>query len=350
MTIVDFFRTYSAYFIWLAALPGGWVTGKILKTLLFPLLRQYTQKTETNFDDFLLKLSGKVIIPIGWISGVIVAYYTAPIFPAYRAELKNAILIFIIGILTWLTSQMVVALTHYQIEKMGQEVVKSSIFTKIIQALIYIFGLMAALQVVGISVAPALTALGVGGLAVALALQDTLSNLFAGIQLIAGRKIKPGDYVQLSTLEEGYVEDISWRNTVIRALSNHLIIVPNSKLSSSIVRNFVLPDSEISVSIDVGVSYASDLDHVEKVCVEVGREVLKTVEGGVPDFDPIVRFRAFADSSITVRTILRAQEFSLQYGLSSEFIRQLHKRFQEENIEIPFPIRTLRIEKGTTEL
>lgn len=350
MSLVDFFSTNLPYFIWLAALPAGWLVGRIIKTLLLPLLRQYTDKTETNLDDFLVTLIEKTIIPIGWISGVIIAYHTAPIFPEYRAELKKGILIFIIGILTWLSAKLIVAFTQYQIEKMGQDVVKSSIFTKIIQAFIYIFGLMAALQVLGISVAPALTALGVGGLAVALALQDTLSNLFAGIQLIAGRRIKPGDYVQLSTLEEGYVEDISWRNTVIRALSNHLIIVPNSKLSSSIVRNFVLPDSEIAVMVDVGVSYTSDLDHVEKVCKEVGIWVLNTVEGGVPDFDPIVRFRAFADSSITVRTILRAQEFSLQYGLSSEFIRQLHKRFQEENIEIPFPIRTLRIEKGTTEL
>lgn len=345
MSIFQIVQNNLDYIIWMAALPGGWLIGKVIKSIVIPILKRYAQTTETNFDDFLTTLAEKTIIPIGWITGVVIAYHTAPIFPEYRAELKKGILIFIIGIVTWLSAKMVVAFTNYQIEKLGQEVVKSSIFTKIIQALIYILGLMGALQVLGISVAPALTALGVGGLAVALALQDTLSNLFAGIQLIAGRKIKPGDYVQLSTLEEGYVEDISWRNTVIRALSNHLIIVPNSKLSSSIVRNFVLPDSEISVMVDVGVSFASDLDHVERICKEVATDVLASVEGGVEDFEPIVRFRAFAESSITVRTILRAQEFSLQYGLSSEFIRRLHKRFQQEGIQIPFPIRTIRMEK-----
>lgn len=345
MSIFQIVQDNLDYIIWMAALPGGWLIGKVIKSIVIPILKRYAQTTETNFDDFLTTLAEKTIIPIGWITGVVIAYHTAPIFPEYRAELKKGILIFIIGIVTWLSAKMVVAFTNYQIEKLGQEVVKSSIFTKIIQALIYILGLMGALQVLGISVAPALTALGVGGLAVALALQDTLSNLFAGIQLIAGRKIKPGDYVQLSTLEEGYVEDISWRNTVIRALSNHLIIVPNSKLSSSIVRNFVLPDSEISVMVDVGVSYASDLDHVERICKEVATDVLASVEGGVEDFEPIVRFRAFAEYSITVRTILRAQEFSLQYGLSSEFIRRLHKRFQQEGIQIPFPIRTIRMEK-----
>jgi len=345
MSIFQIVQDNLDYIIWMAALPGGWLIGKVIKSIVIPILKRYAQTTETNFDDFLTTLAEKTIIPIGWITGVVIAYHTAPIFPEYRAELKNGILIFIIGIVTWLSAKMVVAFTNYQIEKLGQEVVKSSIFTKIIQALIYILGLMGALQVLGISVAPALTALGVGGFAVALALQDTLSNLFAGIQLIAGRKIKPGDYVQLSTLEEGYVEDISWRNTVIRALSNHLIIVPNSKLSSSIVRNFVLPDSEISVMVDVGVSHASDLDHVERICKEVATDVLASVEGGVEDFEPIVRFRAFAEYSITVRTILRAQEFSLQYGLSSEFIRRLHKRFQQEGIQIPFPIRTIRMEK-----
>lgn len=347
MSILPFFQANLDYLIWIAALPGGWIVGKIIKSILIPILRRFAQKTETNFDDFLTTLAQKTIIPIGWITGVVIAYYTAPIFPEYRTELRKGILIFIIGIVTWLSAKMVVAFANYQIEKMGQEVVKSSIFTKIIQALIYILGLMGALQVLGISVAPALTALGVGGLAVALALQDTLSNLFAGIQLIAGRRIKPGDYVQLSTLEEGYVEDISWRNTVIRALSNHLIIVPNSKISSSIVRNFVLPDSEISVMVDVGVSFSSDLDHVERICKEVASEVLSTVEGGVEDFEPLIRFRAFGEFSITVRTILRVQEFSMQYGLSSEFIRRLHKRFQQEGIEIPVPIRTIRMDKGT---
>lgn len=331
--------------IWLFALPAGWLVGKVLKTLALPRLRRASERTANELDDLIVSLLDKVIVPICWIGGVVSAYQTSHLHDAYRVEIKEAISIFSILILTWVSAQLVTAIANFQIHRLGKDVAKSSIFTKILKVIVYILGIMGCLQVLGISIAPMLTALGVGGLAVALALQDTLSNLFAGIQLIAGRKIKPGDYVQLATGEEGHVEDISWRNTIIRALSNHLIIVPNSKISSSIVRNFILPDSQIAVSIDVGVAYTSDLDHVERVCIEVGREIMLHTEGGVKDHEPLVRFKLFGESSITVRTILRAEEFTGQFLIQSEFIRKLHKRFQEENIEIPFPIRTLHIKK-----
>ena len=160
----------------------------------------------------------------------------------------------------------------------------TSIITNIVRIVIYAIGLLFLLQSLGISITPLLTALGVGGLAVALALQETLTNLFAGIQIIASGKIKPNNYVQLESGQEGYVQDITWRSTTIKALPNHIIIVPNSKMAGAIVRNYSLPENEIAVLINVGVSYDSDLEKVERVTIEVGKETLKDVQGGVPEF------------------------------------------------------------------
>jgi small-conductance mechanosensitive channel len=214
-------------------------------------------------------------------------------------------------------------------------------FANITRILVLVIGILIILQYLGISIAPILTALGVGGLAVALALQDTLSNLFAGIHVIASGQLKPGHYLRLSSGEEGYVTDITWRYTTIRSLQNNTIIVPNSKLASAIVTNFNIPDEDILTSIEVGVSYDSDLDKVERVTIEVAREVMKDIRVGVPDFEHVITYKKFADSSINFDVYLHVKEFVDQYTVKHEFIKRLHKRYREEGIDIPFPVRTV---------
>jgi small-conductance mechanosensitive channel len=219
----------------------------------------------------------------------------------------------------------------------------TSIFTHLTQVLVYIIGVLVLLQSLGISITPILTALGVGGLAVALALQDTLSNLFAGIHTIASHKIRPGDYLRLENGQEGYVTDITWRYTTIRMLANNMIIIPNAKLASAVATNFSLPETDMSVPVEVGVSYESDLDKVEAVTIDVARSVMKEIEGGIPEFEPFIRYNKFDDSSINFAVVLRGKEFSNQYLIRHEFIKRLQKRYRQEGIEIPFPIRTIRI-------
>jgi small-conductance mechanosensitive channel len=200
-----------------------------------------------------------------------------------------------------------------------------------------------ALQSVGISVTPILTALGVGGLAVALALQETLANFFSGIAIIVSRQLKPGDYVKLEGGDEGYVHDITWRNTTIQSLMNNMIIVPNSTLSSTIITNYHQPNKQMGVIVEAGVSYDSDLSRVEEVTLEVASEVLKEVEGGVPDYEPLVRYNTFGESSVGFSVILRTREATDQYLATHEFMKRLHGRYEKEGIEIPFPIRTIHM-------
>ncbi|MSM38868.1 MAG: mechanosensitive ion channel [Geobacter sp.] len=222
----------------------------------------------------------------------------------------------------------------------------TSIFSNLAKAIAFSVGILIILQSLGISITPILTALGVGGLAVALALQDTLSNLFSGLHIIATRQIRQGDYIRLGSGEEGYVTDITWRNTLIRALPNNMVLIPNSKLASAIVTNFHLPETEMAVLVQVGVSYDSDLEKVEQTTVDVAQGLLREVQGGVSGFDPFVRYHTFADFSINFTVILRCHEYVDQYLLKHEFVKRLHRRYLAEGIEIPFPIRTVQL-KGT---
>jgi small-conductance mechanosensitive channel len=222
----------------------------------------------------------------------------------------------------------------------------SSLTRNIAWAFIAILGLLVVLNGLGLSITPMLTALGVGGLAVALALQEPLANFFAGLFITLAGQIRVGDYVKLDSGQEGYVADFSWRSTRLRMLANNLIVVPNAKLAQAIVVNHHLPSQDLAVLVDVGVDYASDLRHVERVVMEVGREVMAEAAGGVPEFEPFIRYHTFGDSSINFTVILRAKEFVDQYVVKHEFVKRLHTRFNQEGIVIPFPIRTFAHRKA----
>jgi small-conductance mechanosensitive channel len=218
----------------------------------------------------------------------------------------------------------------------------SSIFVTLARTAVFALGLLVLLQMMGVSITPLLTALGVGGLAVALALQDTLANLFAGIHILASKKVRLGDFVSLEDGSEGYVIDISWRNTSIRQLTNSVIVVPNAKLASAMVTNYYQPERETSVLVDVGVAYESDLDHVEGVTLEVAREVLTEVPGGVPTFRPLVRYNKLGEYAVEFTVVLRAGETTDRFLLIHEFIKRLHSRYRHEGITVPFPVRDVR--------
>jgi small-conductance mechanosensitive channel len=225
--------------------------------------------------------------------------------------------------------------------QVAQTVPVTSLTQYITKAVIVILGGLMILNGLGISITPLLTALGVGGLAVALALQDTLSNLFSGFYLSMSGHLRVGDYVKLDSGDEGYIEDIGWRATKIRMLPNNMVLVPNNKISQAVITNYYLPDRELAVLVPVGVHYDSDLDHVERVTCDVGREVMKTVQGGVPGFEPFIRYHTLGDYSIGFTVILRGKEFVDQYLIKHEFVKRLIARYRKEGITIPYPTRTI---------
>lgn len=210
-----------------------------------------------------------------------------------------------------------------------------------VRALVYVVGILVVLQTLGISITPIVTALGVGGLAVGLALQDTLANFFAGIRLLAAGKIRRGDYIQLDSGQEGFVEDITWAETTIRQLPNSLVIVPNAKIASAIATNYDLPDRQQAVLVQVGISYDSDLELAERVTVDVARSVMRETPGAAKDFEPFIRYHTFGDSAIQFTVILRAVHHTERFLLIHEFVKRLQARYRQEGIEIPFPIRTI---------
>ena len=209
------------------------------------------------------------------------------------------------------------------------------------QLAVFILGILLILSAVGARITPILTALGVGGLAVALALQDTLSNLFAGFYVAVAGQVRLGDYIKLNTGEEGYVTDIGWRSTTMRRLADNLIIVPNAKLAQAIVTNFCLPEKRMAASLQVGVSYDSDPDQIERVCWRSLRGRRRN-PGLLAEPAPSVVFDpGFGDSALGFTLNFQVAEFASQFGVRHELRKRILRRFREEGIRMPFPSRAV---------
>mgnify|MGYP003674842654 CR=1 FL=1 len=215
--------------------------------------------------------------------------------------------------------------------------------------LIISIGSLVILGTLGISITPIVASLGITSLAVALALQPTLENFFSGVQLVIDKPIRVGDFVELDSGEQGFVEKIGWRSTWIKMLPNNIVVMPNSILSQSKVINYYYPEKELSVPVDVGVHYDSDLEHVERVTLEVAKEILHSHKWGISDYDTFVVFHTFDSSSINFTVMLRAEEYFNRFFIKSAFIKALHARYRQEGIVIPYPIRAINTEQEKAE-
>jgi small-conductance mechanosensitive channel len=327
--------------LWLLAPIGyvlvGWFAGVVLEHILIARLRKLAERTEWEGDDVVLDAFDGLTKWVGALLGLHLSVFGGAFSAGLSSWIQKGTIFAAVFVATVYASRVAVGFVHLYTRSVEGVVPSMSIFHSITKIAVYVLGVLIALQSVGISIAPILTALGVGGLATALALQPTLANLFSGIQILASRSINPGNYIRLDGGEEGYVVDINWRTATIRSLTNSLILVPNSRLANAVVTNHHFPDHEVAFSIAGSVAYGSDLEHVERVVADVGQDVQTTVAGAVSAFRPAVRFTGFADSGISFAVGLRAAEYADQFLLKHEFLKRLESRFRAEGIEMPYP-------------
>ncbi len=215
------------------------------------------------------------------------------------------------------------------------------LLNKALSVVIFLIAIIVILGYFKLDITPMIAGVGLGALAIGLALQSTLTNFFAGVHILSDRPIRVGDFIELDENTYGIVEDIGWRSTRIRMLTDNLLIIPNNKLAESNIINYSMPKQDFSIWIPCGVAYESDLNKVENVTLEVAKEIQLNVLGAVKDFEPIFRYREFGDSNINFITILRIEEPIARFVVKNEFIKALKKRYDKEKIEISWPIRKI---------
>lgn len=345
MTLVDIEKmdlSWLERFGWpVASVLVGWFCGVLLERLLVGRLKVIAERTSWEGDDIVIEAIQGLVKWFGALIGLHLALFHWGVSAGVASWLQKGTVVVAVLVATVFAARVAVGFVKLSTRTVEGVVPSMTIFHSLTRVVVFALGGLIALQSVGISIAPILTALGVGGLATALALQPTLANLFSGIQILASRTINPGDFVKLDSAEEGFVVDINWRTTTIRSPTNNLVLVPNSRVANAVVTNHHYPDREIAVGVGWTVPFGTDLAKVEAIVAEAGLQVQLSVEGAVPGHVPAARFTNFSEAGVAFNVGLRAREYGDQFLLKHEFIKLLDQRFRAEGIELPYPHRVM---------
>lgn len=319
------------------------LAGLIVRSILFRVVRAWAG-TEDNLGDILVQSMPVVLWSL--ILGIHLATQNSEIPQVYLRYIPRTLAVLWVVSLTVATTRLAGRLVGFYSRRVAGAQSVTSITRRLVQLATVAFGVAVLLRIFDVSLTPILTTLGVGGLAVALGLQDTLSNLFAGFYVSISGFVHVGDYIKLNTGEEGYITDINWRCTIMRGTSNNLVVVPNNKLGQAIYTNYNLPDQRIAMSIGVSVGHDSNIDRVQEILSREAVAAVTDIKGLVADPAPYVLFNPGpGESALVFQVNFTVDNFGDQYLVQSELRKRLFKRLRAEGITTPYPTRRILLEQ-----
>jgi MscS family membrane protein len=304
------------------------------------ILHTVAQKTDTDVDNILVRAAKKVVTYTIPIVGLMVAL--TPL--ALPTLIPQRMLFSLLAVLLMRSATKLVDDLSKWLERTAAQRTASSLdegllplLRKTLKASIIILGVLIILGKWGVQIGPLVGALGIGGLAIALALNSSLSNVFSGIQLILDRSINVGDKVKLESGDVGIVLDIGLRSTRMRTFDNEVISLPNSQLANAQVKNYTKPDSTIRVGVNFGVAYGSDVAEVKRVVLDV----IKQLDDIMLEPEPQVLFLNMSDFSLDMCARVWVDDYGKQFATKLAMTELVYNTLNNTGIEIPFPTRTV---------
>lgn len=336
----------------IAVAVGALIVGIIVKYIIKFVANNIAKKTKSELDDKIIHALENPILFTILVAGIFFALLTVGSLEPYRDKIWKATTVAGIFLGTYMGVKVINVVFRHS-KKQGLTIADkkvdmkySNIVRRVINIIIYSIAGLLILTHLGVKITPLIGALGIGGLAVALALQDTLNNFFSGFYIISEKQVGIADFVEIQGEDiKGFIDDIGWRTTRIKNINNNFIVIPNSKLSQATIVNYTKPDEEYTMPIPVGVTYDSDLDKAEKVALKVAERIQKTEEIAVDDFEPWLSYSAFGDSSINFTVGLRVKSYIDRFRIRHLYIKALKEEYRKNRIEIAFPTRTVYLKK-----
>ncbi|HYM20041.1 MAG TPA: mechanosensitive ion channel family protein [Candidatus Kapabacteria bacterium] len=311
------------------------VIGFVAERYLLKILVRRSETHGWRFFEIVLRALGGLIITM---LVLITIRNVVELFPITEGKEETAYkvikIIWIIAVTLFLT-RIAVAVLHRVLARASNKGAHgaTTILVNIVKVVVAVLGLFWIFHTLGIAITPILTALGVGGLAVALALQDTLTNLFAGIYILSSDQMQIDQPVKLTTGEEGVIHDISWRTTTLRTAGGNLIVIPNSKFAQSTLTNFSLPERTSAIIIPLIVKPIGDLDRIERVALTAVSGVLAG-DKRWEHCECTVQFTEQTENGLRVQVIIKPVLFDEQADLKHRSLKEILRSFRENNIEL----------------
>lgn len=330
------------------------IAAGIVNVVLRVVIGRWARRTPGTLDEELLNAVRGPIVLFITLSGLFLALLTLTsldspryaLITGYGDHIRRAWLVVVIAEVAYLIYHLLDAALTWYIQKVATTT-ETTLDDRLLPPLkrvlplaVYSLGFLMALSVLNIPISPILAGLGIGGLAVALAVQPTLANFFAGTYVVTEGELNIGDYIELQGGPSGYVVEVGWRSTKIRSMFNNLVIIPNSQMANSIVTNYYSPEPSMNVLVYCGVSYDADLNVVESVVREAAQELVSKSEYAVDD-EPWFGFEEFGDSNISFWVFVQATDRLGSFYLTSDLVKVIHSRLTAEGIEINYPVRKL---------
>lgn len=326
------------------------ILAKIADLFIDRLLIRIAVKTRFEADEHIMAIIHR---PLSWsifLLGFTHALLIQPVPPPpWDTVLPNLVKTLIL--LVWWASliQEITSMNENNMAWLLEKIDKTHFYMlKNVSRIVIVFtGILWALVIWKVNLTPLFASAGIIGIAIALAAKDTLANFFGGIALFVDAAYKVGDYIILDSGERGEVVEVGIRSTKIQTRDDIMITIPNSIMSTTKIINQSAPEPRYRIRIDVGVSYDSDLRHVEKTLLGVA--TANQALASKPE--PRVRVRSFGDSAINFQLLVWVQDPRHRGRETHNLLKMIHIAFREEGIEIPFPHRDiyLRGEKNDTE-
>lgn len=326
-------------------------TALVLRHFILSVLKRWSAKTDTTIDDIVVSVIRGPSIYWALALGLYIALGTSHLPSALIRVSFSVLHAVLILSFTLVTANVAAHLLRYAANRADLPMAATGLTFVVLKGFVIGLGVLILLGTLGVSITPLLTALGVGGLAVALALQDTLSNLFAGIHILMEKSIRVGQFIRLETGEEGYVTDIGWRTTRLRVLPNNVVIIPNNKLAQNRIINYDLPDKTMALLIPISVGYGADLNQIQRILVEEATRGAADIPGLLAHPAPVVRFiPGFGQSSLDLTLVCQIREYVDQFLVQHELRLRILSRFRAEGVDIPYPSRTVYVQGGQTSM
>lgn len=309
-------------------------------------LHYLTEKTKTDLDDKILDIISKPLFYFLLLVGIYFSSLPLKLSTDITYYVNNFIKSLIIIIIIFIIIRIVsVLLDHwaYIFTRKTKSILKDILpLTKKFNIIFFsIFGILAVLDVWGINVTGFLTGLGIAGLAIGLALKDSLANIFGGISLVLDKAYKLGDKVKLESGELGVIEDIGLRSTRLKTYDNEVIIIPNGNLANSKILNYAQPNQKLRVHTTYGVKYGTNINKV----IKTANKAADKLKDRSKDIEPRTVFLELSDSALMFKTFVWVDDYSVAYSTKLELTENIYRELEKANINIPFPTRTIHIKK-----
>jgi len=316
----------------------------LMKRFLLAWLKRWAKRTEGSLADELVTRLGLAMTPLLVTGLFAVSLNLLPLSDKFLRVMNRCAYFGVLSVALYYGSKICQTLLNHWLANHSARIGWREPIRFVSRILFAGLGTMLVLDSLGISLTAVWTTLGVGSVAIALALQDTLSNFFAGVYIRIDGPVRVGDYIKLEGGSEGFVVQIGWRSTHIRTLPNNIVVVPNAKLATAVITNYSMPESQMSLLVPISVSYDCDPDRVERILIEESLRAASEVEGLLEDPAPFVRLiPGFGESSLDFTLICRVGNYVDQYLAQHELRKRIFARFREERIQIPFPQRDVHV-------